>query len=107
MSSSQQMRSSVVNVVVAEANQMNCQLVENVFRPRRRRVSVLASAVASAPALELLKERKPDVAIVSAQLQDGPHEGYHVVRELRALHSKTRAIMLLDSRDRELVIDAF
>jgi DNA-binding NarL/FixJ family response regulator len=107
MSSTQQPRSSVVNVVVAEANQMNCQLVESAFRPRRRRVAVLASAVGSAQALHLLKERKPDVAIVSAHLQDGPLEGYHVVRELRSLHSKTRAIMLLDSRERDLVIDAF
>jgi DNA-binding NarL/FixJ family response regulator len=107
MPSTHQMRNSVVNVVVAEANQMNCQLVESVFRPRRRRVGVLASAVSSTEALKLLKERKADVAIISARLQDGPLEGYRVARELRALHSKTRAIMLLDSRDRDLVIDAF
>jgi DNA-binding NarL/FixJ family response regulator len=107
MSSTQQSRSSVVKVIIAEANQMNCQLVESAFRPRRRRVAVVASAVSSVQALNLLKERTPDVVIVSAQLQDGALEGYRVVRELRSLHSKTRAIMLLDSRDRDLVIDAF
>lgn len=99
--------SSVVNIVVAEANEMNCQLVESAFRPKRFRVAVMASAVQSLETLTLLKARAPDVAIISAQLHDGPLEGFRVLRELRALQSRTRAVMLLASRDRELVIDAF
>jgi DNA-binding NarL/FixJ family response regulator len=86
---------------------MNCQLVANALRPRRYRVAVVASAVDSLRALTLLKEVQPDVAVISAQLQQGPLEGYHVLREHRASHTRTRAIMLLDSRERELVIDAF
>jgi DNA-binding NarL/FixJ family response regulator len=107
MQNAQHSRSSVVNIVIAEANHMNCQLVESALRPRRRRVFVTASAVDSNRALTLLKESPPDVAIISAQLRDGPLEGYRVLRELRALQSRTRAIMLLDSREREFVIDAF
>jgi DNA-binding NarL/FixJ family response regulator len=103
----QQLRSSLVKIVIAEANHMNCQLVESAFRPRRRRVLVVASAVDSNRALALLKEAEPDVAIISARLSEGPLEGYRVLRELRARQSRTRAIMLLDSRDREFVIDAF
>jgi DNA-binding NarL/FixJ family response regulator len=99
--------SSVVNIVVAEANEMNCQLVESAFRPKRFRVAVIASAVQSMQALSLLKEREPDVAIINAQLHDGPLEGFRVMREMRAMQSKTRAVMLLASRERELVIDAF
>ena len=34
-------------------------------------------------------------------------EGYRVLRELRLLHARTRAIMLLESRSRETVVDAF
>jgi len=98
---------SLVNILIAEANQMNCQLVASALRPRRYRVAVVASAVDSLHALTLLKELQPDVAVISAQLQQGPLEGYHVLRELRAARTRTRAIMLLDSRDRELVIDAF
>jgi DNA-binding NarL/FixJ family response regulator len=107
MQKAQQSRSSVVNIVIAEANHMNCQLVESAFRPRRTGVSVVASAVDANRALTLLKEELPDVAIISAQLQEGPLEGYRVLRELRALQTRTRAIMLLDSRERELVVDAF
>jgi len=102
-----QSRSPAITVVVAEANHLNCQLVASAFRPKRAGVSVVASAVASHQALTLFRERQPDVAIVSSELEDGPLEGYRVVRELRILQSKTRAIMLLGTREREPVIDAF
>ena len=106
MEHEQRARSSV-HVFIAEANQMNCQLVESAFRPRRKRVTVIASAIGSDAALALLRTHEPDIAVVSAQLQEGPIEGYRVVRLLRSVQTRTRVIMLLDSRDRELVIDAF
>jgi two-component system nitrate/nitrite response regulator NarL len=107
MQDRQQSWSSVVTVVIAEANQLNCQLVESVFRPKRTRVEVLASAIGSQQALALVKEREPDVAIISAQLEYGPLDGLQILRELRSLQLKTRPILLLGSRERELVIDAF
>jgi DNA-binding NarL/FixJ family response regulator len=107
MQSEQQSWSSVVSVVIAEANQLNCQLVESAFRSKRTRVAVLASAIGSRQILALLKEREPDVAIISAQLETGPLDGYQILRELHSLQSKTRSILLLGSRERELVIDAF
>jgi DNA-binding NarL/FixJ family response regulator len=103
----QQVWSSVVTVVIAEANQLNCQLVESAFRSKRTHVAVVASAIDSRQTLALLKEREPDVAIISAQLESGPLDGYHILRELHSLQSKTRSILLLGSRERELVIDAF
>lgn len=100
-------RAPVILIGIAEANQMACQLVANVLRPRKGRIAVIGCASTSDEALLLFGERRPNVAIVSAQLGDGPLQGYRVVRELRSLHSHTRAIMLLDSRARELVTDAF
>ena len=100
-------RISLVSVVVAEANRMNCDLVENVFRPGRHRVSVVGSAVESGRAIEVLKETQPDVAVIGAQLGDGPLKGFQVLRELHSLGLKTRAVLLLDIRDREKIVDAF
>jgi DNA-binding NarL/FixJ family response regulator len=107
MEKAQQVRSSALSVFIAEANQMNCQLVERALRNRRNRLTVIGSAVSSEHALAQLAERKPDVVVLSAQLKEGPLEGYRVLRQLRAAQSRTRAIMLLDSRDRDFVIDAF
>jgi DNA-binding NarL/FixJ family response regulator len=107
MEKAQPLRSSVVNIVIAEANHMNCQLVESAFRPRRNRFAVVGTVVSSDHALALLKKTEPDVAIISAQLEEGPAEGYRVLRQLRSSGSRTRVVMLLDSREREVVIDAF
>jgi DNA-binding NarL/FixJ family response regulator len=103
----QQSRSSVVTVVVAESSYLNCQLLETGLRRRHARVSIVGSAVGFHPALVLLEERKPDVAVISAQLEGGPVEGYRVLDKLRSLQSATRSILLLHSRDRDLIIDAF
>ncbi len=96
-----------ISVVVAEANQLNCQLVESAFRSRRNHVAIVASAVGSRETLEVIKERAPDVAIISAQMESGPLDGYYILRELHSQQTKTRLILLLGSRERELVIDAF
>jgi DNA-binding NarL/FixJ family response regulator len=98
---------SCVRVVLAEANHLNCQLVENAFRPSRMRVAIIGSAVESSRALELLKLRDPDVAVISAQLEDGPLQGFRLLEQLRVLHSRTCGIVLLSSRDPDLVVDAF
>jgi DNA-binding NarL/FixJ family response regulator len=107
MEKAQQARSSVVRIFIAEANHMNCQLVERALRTRRNRLTVIGSAVSSDRAFALLNETAPDVIIVSAQLKEGPLEGYRVLRQVRSLQSRTRAIMLLDSREPEFVVDAF
>ncbi len=107
MEKAQQARSSALSVFIAEANQMNCQLVERALRDRRNRLTIIGSAVSSEHALALVVEGKPDVVVLSARLKEGPLEGYRVLRQLRALQSHTRAIMLLDSRERDFVIDAF
>jgi len=100
-------QSPVVNILIAEANQMNCQLVASALRRRRYHVAVVGSAVHSELALSLLKEREPDVAVISAELEDGPAQGFGVARELRAWQSRTRVVMLLASRDRQMVVGAF
>jgi DNA-binding NarL/FixJ family response regulator len=100
-------RSSAIRIIIAEANELNCQLVQSAFRSRASRVEVVATAVAYDGLVGLLHEHKPDIIIVSVRLQEGPLEGYHVLRDLHLLHLNTRAIMLLDSRERELVVDAF
>lgn len=96
-----------VRVVVVVSGEMNCQLIERAFRPRRYRLAIVASATDSTQALDVLKEHEPDVAVISAHLGDGPLEGFQLLRNLRALRLKTRATLLLETRDREIVVDAF
>lgn len=98
---------SAVSVVIAEANNMNCQLIQNALCRSRRRVTVMAATADTTQALSVLKEQRPDVAIVSARMLSGPADGFALVRNIRSLRLPTRIVMLLDSRDRDCVVDAF
>jgi DNA-binding NarL/FixJ family response regulator len=97
----------VVRVCLIEASYLNCQLVERVFLSKRNHVAVIGSATNQSEAVTLIRDKQPDVAVISAQLQDGALEGYRVLRELRGACSRTRGVMLMNFRERELVVDAF
>ena len=96
-----------VTVLVVEADQMNCELVRSAFRGRRSRISVVGATEDTINAMSVLKEAAPDVAVVSARLLRGALEGFVFVRNLHSIQPKTRIVMLLDSREKDLVIDAF
>ena len=100
-------RSSATRVVIAESSPLNCELLEVAFRRKTRGLTVVASTCKSAEALALIEKQKPDVAFIGAQLDSGPLDGYQLLGKLRSSRSPTRAILLLASRDRNLVIDAF
>jgi two-component system nitrate/nitrite response regulator NarL len=107
MEKMQRLRSSATSVFIAEANQMNCQLIDNALRARRAQVFVAGTAVSSERTLDQLGKTAADVLIVSERLQEGPLEGYRLLRQLHVKQPKTRGVMLLESRNRDAVIDAF
>jgi DNA-binding NarL/FixJ family response regulator len=86
---------------------MNCQLIQDALRRGRRRLVIAAATVDSAQALSVMKGQQPDVAVISMRLLSGPVDGLELLRNIHAMASPTRVIMLLESRERELVVDAF
>jgi two-component system nitrate/nitrite response regulator NarL len=102
----QRSRSSAVSVFLADSSYLNCELLETAFRRKRRAIDIVGSAIESNRALALIEKHRPDVAVISAQLE-GAVDGFRLLMELRSLQSSTRAVLLLDSRERDYVIDAF
>lgn len=96
----------IVRLLVADENPMSCQLLMGALR-RSRWITVVARATRSDEAVEEAGKSRPNVALVSASLQDGSLTGFSVVRELRNLHPHVRTILVLDSPERAWVIDAF
>lgn len=96
-----------LSVLIAEANRMNCQLIQESLRRGRSRIRVVGSTIDASHALSVLKEREPDVVIISTRLVTGPVDGFGLVRNVHSLRLRTRIVVLLDARDRELVVDAF
>ncbi len=96
----------LIRIILAEPCRMNCQLLAEAFR-RFPQFVVAACAADSAELLAVIAKKEPDVAIVSANLEEGTLTGLAVLPQLRAAHPRTHIIMLLDSPDRRLVIDSF
>jgi two-component system, NarL family, nitrate/nitrite response regulator NarL len=101
------MRQEAIRVAVADATRMNSQLTAAALKRSRNNLDVQTVPSNSSGALRELQDAQPDVALISARLEDGPLTGFKVLHELRASESKIPAVMLLDSGERELVIDAF
>lgn len=96
-----------VSILVADFSRMSCQLLASALAHSRHSLKVVATPVTCAEALDCLRTRNPDVALVSANLQDGPLMGFRVLQGISAASPKTRAVALLESSQRDLVIDAF
>ena len=96
-----------IRVVIADPNRMHCQLMATALRRSRHRFDVVCTATESHEALQALKEKQPDIALIGSSLRDGSLAGFKVLRELQACHSKSKIIMLIDSSERDIVIESF
>jgi two-component system, NarL family, nitrate/nitrite response regulator NarL len=94
-------------VIIADASRMHCQLMATALRRSRYGIKVVCTATESQEALQALNEKQPDMAVIGSHLYDGPLTGFKVLRELQASRSKCKTIMLIDSSERDIVIEAF
>ena len=99
--------SQSIRVAIADATRMNSQLIVGALKRCHSNFEVRALASNSFVAFHELQDYQPDVVVISAQLEDGPLTGFKVLHQLRASESKTPTVMLLDSTERDLVVDAF
>ncbi len=96
-----------LRVCVADATRMESELIAAALKRSRNNFDVRALTGNSSEVCLAIENTRPHVAVISAQLVDGPFAGFKVLHQLRASNSQTRAVMLLDSDERELVVDAF
>jgi DNA-binding NarL/FixJ family response regulator len=96
-----------IRIAVVEATRMGSQLIAEALKHRRNNFDVLACAEDSSRAFRELQNFEPHVAVISAELQDGSFKGFSVLARMHASKTKAAAIMLLNSDQRDLVIDAF
>jgi DNA-binding NarL/FixJ family response regulator len=72
-----------------------------------RREKDLEVIDATSEPLVLTSVPQYDIALISAVLENDPQKGFELVEALRSSSPTTRAVMLLDSARRELVVEAF
>ena len=95
-----------VTVLVAGANAMDCHLVSEAIQ-RHTHVQVIGRVLNSTDTISAVRSAQPDVALISARLQDGAFAGLLALRGLRALQVRSRVVMLIDNDERNLVVEAF
>jgi DNA-binding NarL/FixJ family response regulator len=93
-------------VLVADASRMDCQLLAGAIQ-RASHVRVIGCATSSREVLSSVQTSRPDVAVISARLEDGVLAGFKLLRELRRLRAGSRIVLVLDADERDLVVAAF
>ncbi|HUK26746.1 MAG TPA: response regulator transcription factor [Terriglobales bacterium] len=95
-----------ISVLVADSNQMQCQLLVSALR-RRPEFRVSSCTLESESILSAAASRPVQVAIMNA---DHPRDGWRdmaIVRRVHLSYPEVAKVLLLDTYDRELVINAF
>jgi len=96
----------VITVLVADADVMSCRLLASGLR-RYRQLRVFESHLSAAGILEQVFEVHPDILLVATTLSDGPMSGLSVAREVRKSYPAMHVVVLLESSQRDLVVEAF
>ena len=91
-----------IRVALMERTRMGGQMLCNLLR-RDRTLEVTDATSAG----EGLSASKPEVAIISAQLEDDPIKGFSLLHSLKSSSPDTRIVVLLDKPDRHLVLRSF
>ena len=97
------------SVFIADASHMGCQLMAAALRRSRNRLVVAGSSTTSEGVRSACFNRQfhLDALVISCDLKDGPLSGLKVAAEVRLFRPETRIIALLDSSEREMVVEAF
>lgn len=104
--SSESTAPSPVSVLVADQNLMAGQLLVCSLSGKSG-FKIVGTAVEVEQALQMFARDRADVVVIAVNLKDGPRSGLTLLRQLRAAYPGTRTVVLLDSIQDDLVLQAF
>lgn len=95
-----------IRVLVADNSHIHSQLLAEALR-RDAALEVAGAVSRSRELLEVARATDVQVAVISSNLDEEPMRGLEVLRDLRSVKGDFRAVILLDSSKREVVVEAF
>ena len=96
-----------IRVLIALDSRMDCQLLETALRQFRQQFEIVASAVSKTDILHCFSRGNVDVALVSADLEDGHMAGLEILPHLHASYQRTPVVVLFDQWQDDLILHAF
>ncbi len=97
---------SLVSVLVVDQNLMGSRLLGGSLAGKGG-FKIVGTAVDVEQALQMFGSARADVVLIAANLKDGPLSGFSLLRKLRAAYPGTRTVVLVDSIEDHLVLNAF
>jgi DNA-binding NarL/FixJ family response regulator len=85
---------------------MNSQLLASAL-DRDKRFQVLDAASEARGIIAAVAKEKPQVVVISAEIEGNPRKGYEVAREIHAMRTDVGIVLLLDTSERSHVVEAF
>ncbi len=99
------MTDTPIRVLSSAPTPIACELLAEALR--RVKFQVVATLVSVADFARVAEVEHPDVALISAALQQGPLAGYRALRDLHVASAPVKKVMMLDQHDPEMIISAF
>jgi two-component system, NarL family, nitrate/nitrite response regulator NarL len=97
-------RRNQIRVLLLDSSAIHTQLLADALRRDQLQVTTAASAKS---VVSIAIENEVDVLVIGAQVDDQPAYDFEVLSELRVARPEVRAVVLLDSSKREMVLQAF
>ena len=99
-------RKNKIRVVVAENSRIHTHLLAEALK-RDPQLEVIPFDSESRRLVSAVTGLDIDVLVVNADLDEEPSRGFKVLRELRAVAPDVKAVVLMDSSNDEMVLNAF
>jgi DNA-binding NarL/FixJ family response regulator len=97
---------AVIRVLVTDSTRMGSQLLADALQ-RDAHIEIVGVCATAHETLTALTSFRPNVAILSINLDEQPLKGLDVCRQARALLPECRFVVLLESSKKEFVLGAF
>jgi DNA-binding NarL/FixJ family response regulator len=97
---------SRIAVLISDATRIGCELLAGAISRCSQEVEVTDWATSVESVLRSVNKR-PDVALISADLEDGALAGFNAVRQLQVKRTPIKVVMIFDSFERDLILGAF
>src|ERR1035438_369340 len=106
MLSDTESRKTKARVLVADSSRIHTHLLAEALK-RDAQFEVVPFDSDSRRLVSAVTGLEIDVLVISANLDQQPSRGFEVLRELRAVSPNVRAVVLMDSLNDEMVLNAF
>ncbi len=106
MQLNQDREEQIIRVLVVDNTRIHAQLLADALK-RDPSLEVVGAVSHSGELIDLVRSNQIDVAVIGCNLDEQPLHGIEILRQLKSTFGSIRAIVLLDSSKRDVVIEAF